>query len=60
MTSYVVEFWPGVIFQVSAQDEEKAIFMALDQHREDTGGWPGGSEFTSNGLDFKAWVRKAE
>ena len=62
MINYAVEFWPGVIFQVSARDEEEALFSALKQYRHGEGkdSWPGASEHTSEGLDFKVWVRKVE
>jgi hypothetical protein len=60
LTKYEVEFWPGVFFQVEAYDDEEALLAALDQHRHEKGGWPGGVEHKSQGIEYRVWVRKKE
>lgn len=56
MTKYIVEFWPGKLIEVEASDEDDALFRAIEQ----VGCWPGGSESTSNGDQYRVWVREAK
>ena len=55
MSSYTVEFWPGKVVKIDdANDEDDALFKAIEK----LGFWPGGSESTAHGEQFKVWVRK--
>lgn len=53
---WTVEFWPNVVYKgIKAHDEEEALRVALDKNIDN---WPGLSEVTSNGAEFKVWVRE--
>jgi len=47
-----VEFWPGKIVQVFADDEDDAICWALHERA-----YPGGLESTGHGMRAMIWVR---
>ena len=52
MKKYIVEFWPGRRYEIEAMGEKEALLGVVKKFQD----WPGGTEYNSGGVEFKAWV----